>query len=110
MTAPSVVFGAIAKATNWTETGYGKVPGISLDGVQGDDDTRLVLPLCMQYLTPQWVSFFGLVSLNSSYLKEIWRGRQANPTIFLIKCEFRIWSFLLRILSFALLVSSLKFH
>jgi len=58
MAVPSILFGAIAKATNWTNTDYGKFPGIS-EGYE--DDSRLVLPLCLQHLTPQWVAFFGLV-------------------------------------------------
>ena len=44
MTVPSVLFGAIAKATRWEETDWGSAPK--------GTDTKLVLPLCLQYLTP----------------------------------------------------------
>ena len=40
MAGPSVVFGAIAKATNWTETAYGRVPSVPLPGENREDDTR----------------------------------------------------------------------
>ena len=43
MAAPSVVFGAIARATNWNETDYGKVPRAPMPGETKEDDTRQVL-------------------------------------------------------------------
>merc|ERR1719210_175814 len=60
MTAPSVVFGAIARATRWEETEYGKRPSVE------NKDTTLVLPLCLQYLTPPWVAFFGLGAISAA--------------------------------------------
>lgn len=45
MAIPSLLFGAIAKATNWEATGFGHTPA----GKEG----ALVLPLCLHYLTPQ---------------------------------------------------------
>lgn len=58
-----VLFGAIAKATDWESTGYGKVPGAN-----GAKDTGLVLPLCLQYLTPPWVAFFGLGAISAAVM------------------------------------------
>ena len=58
MTAPSVLFGAIARATRWEETGYGHTP--SEDGKDGFDDRKLVLPLCLQYLTPRKSGLFNV--------------------------------------------------
>lgn len=63
MTGPSVMFGAIAKATDWEATGYGKIPGAN-----GAKDTGLVLPLCLQYLTPTWVAFFGLGAISAAVM------------------------------------------
>ena len=40
MAGPAVLFGAVAKATNWNETGYGKVPRALLPGESGEDDSR----------------------------------------------------------------------
>ncbi|XP_071948650.1 high-affinity choline transporter 1-like [Antedon mediterranea] len=50
MTIPSVLIGAIATSTNWTATDYG----------QEITDSNIVLPLVLQYLTPQVVSIIGL--------------------------------------------------
>lgn len=62
MTVPSVLFGAIAKATDWESTAYGKTPSAECK------DTGLVLPLCLQYLTPQWVAFFGLGAISAAVM------------------------------------------
>ena len=42
---PATLFGGVAKATDWTQTGFGHTPT--------PDEAKLVLPLCLQYLTPQ---------------------------------------------------------
>ena len=53
MTGPSVLFGAIAKNTDWSMTDY------PYPAPQGDC-SKVVLPLALQYLTPKAVAFFGL--------------------------------------------------
>ena len=58
MTVPSVTFGMIAKATDWTQTDYGKIP----------ENSGLILPLCLQYLTPTWVAFFGLGAISAAVM------------------------------------------
>ena len=80
MTAPSVLFGAIAKATDWSKVGYnpylsnvtGNRPGELCDpnnpDVCREDDTKLVLPLCLQYLTPPAVAFFGLGAVSAAVM------------------------------------------
>ncbi|XP_033109759.1 high-affinity choline transporter 1-like isoform X2 [Anneissia japonica] len=50
MTIPSILIGAIATSTNWTATDYKREV----------EDSNLVLPLVLQYLTPQAVSTIGL--------------------------------------------------
>ncbi|XP_071948644.1 high-affinity choline transporter 1-like [Antedon mediterranea] len=50
MTIPSFLMGAIGASTNWNETAYG----------QEITDSNIVLPLVLQYLTPQVVSIIGL--------------------------------------------------
>ena len=35
--------------------------------LQGDE-TGLVLPLCLQYLTPTWVAFFGLGAISAAVM------------------------------------------
>merc|ERR1719384_1148860 len=80
MTAPSVLFGAKAKATDWSKVGYnpylsnvtGNRPGELCDpnnpDVCREDDTKLVLPLCLQYLTPPAVAFFGLGAVSAAVM------------------------------------------
>ena len=74
MTAPSVLFGAIAKATDWENVpGYNQtyltIHNCKLGtGECRDDDTKLVLPLCLQYLTPQAVAFFGLGAVSAAVM------------------------------------------
>lgn len=60
MTVPSFLFGAIAKATDWESTGFGKP--------LSDSEAKLVLPLCLQYLTPGWVAFFGLGAVSAAVM------------------------------------------
>ncbi len=45
MAVPSTLFGGIAKATDWQATDFGRAPN--------KEEVSLVLPLCLQYLTPQ---------------------------------------------------------
>ena len=46
----------------WEETEYGKRPSVE------NKDTSLVLPLCLQYLTPPWVAFFGLGAISAAVM------------------------------------------
>merc|ERR1712088_898167 len=50
MTGPSVLFGAIAKNTNWEAAGY--LCGAPSDESDDSTPTKVVLPLALQYLTP----------------------------------------------------------
>lgn len=59
MTVPSVLFGAIAKATDWKS-----VIGHDID----PENTSVVLPLCLQYLTPPVVAFFGLGAISAAVM------------------------------------------
>merc|ERR1712088_508602 len=74
MTAPSVLFGAIGKATDWSQTGYANTKeaqeGCILEHKTecAEDDTKLILPLCLQYLTPPVVAFFGLGAVSAAVM------------------------------------------
>jgi len=57
---PACLIGAIAKATDWSETDFGHTPV--------DYEKKLVLPLVMQYLTPTWVSFVGLGAVSAAVM------------------------------------------
>ncbi|KAG7169260.1 High-affinity choline transporter 1-like 2 [Homarus americanus] len=57
---PACIIGAIAKATDWSQTDYGHTP----EGYQ----VKLVLPLVMQHLTPPWVAFIGLGAVSAAVM------------------------------------------
>ncbi|KAG1651842.1 High-affinity choline transporter 1 [Nymphon striatum] len=57
---PAVLIGAVASATNWSETAYGR--NIT------EDEANQVLPLVLQYLTPPAVSFFGLGAVAAAVM------------------------------------------
>ncbi|XP_012283006.1 high-affinity choline transporter 1 [Orussus abietinus] len=61
MAIPPVLIGAIAKATDWNETGYGSFP-------KTDTETSMILPMVLQYLTPDFVSFFGLGAVSAAVM------------------------------------------
>jgi len=61
MTGPSVLFGAIARATDWSKTDY-------LCGAPEGDTAKVVLPLALQYLTPPAVAFFGLGAVSAAVM------------------------------------------
>ncbi|XP_076317987.1 high-affinity choline transporter 1-like [Tachypleus tridentatus] len=60
MAIPPMMIGVIAKATAWNETSYGEP--------LKPDETALVLPLVLQYLTPSAVSFFGLGAVSAAVM------------------------------------------
>ncbi|KAK3091589.1 hypothetical protein FSP39_020993 [Pinctada imbricata] len=59
MSIPSVLIGAAAVNADWNATAYGK------DQIK---ETAYVLPLALQYLTPAWVSFFGLGAVSAAVM------------------------------------------
>jgi len=61
MTGPSVLFGAVARATDWSKTDY---PCPAPSGTT----SKVVLPLCLQYLTPPVVAFFGLGAVSAAVM------------------------------------------
>jgi len=61
MTGPAVLFGAVAKATDWSLTDY---PCSAPSG----DSAKLVMPLTLQYLTPPAVAWFGLGAVSAAVM------------------------------------------
>uniref|UniRef100_A0A182N4P0 High-affinity choline transporter 1 n=1 Tax=Anopheles dirus TaxID=7168 RepID=A0A182N4P0_9DIPT len=62
MAIPPVLIGAIAKATPWNETDYkGPWPLTT-------QETSMILPMVLQYLTPDFVSFFGLGAVSAAVM------------------------------------------
>ncbi|XP_072400612.1 high-affinity choline transporter 1 [Diabrotica undecimpunctata] len=62
MAIPPVLIGAIAKATAWNETGYQGPYPLTVD------ETSMILPMVLQYLTPSFVSFFGLGAVSAAVM------------------------------------------
>lgn len=68
MAVPPVLIGGIAKATSWNETEYftkynGTVP-------IPKDDTRMILPMVLKYLTPRFVTkTLMAVNVNRGWTK-----------------------------------------
>ncbi|KAK7790627.1 hypothetical protein R5R35_005091 [Gryllus longicercus] len=61
MAIPSVLIGVIAKGTAWNETSYGHAPTKA-------DETSMILPMVLQHLTPDYVSFFGLGAVSAAVM------------------------------------------
>ncbi|XP_076060354.1 high-affinity choline transporter 1-like [Oratosquilla oratoria] len=61
MAVPACIIGAIAKATDWTATDYNQT-------ISTKAQTKLVLPLVLQYLTPGWVAFLGLGAVSAAVM------------------------------------------
>ena len=61
MTGPSVLFGAIAKSTDWSMTDFNC-------SAPAGDEAKVVLPLALQYLTPKAVAFFGLGAVSAAVM------------------------------------------
>ncbi|EDX12421.1 high-affinity choline transporter 1 [Drosophila sechellia] len=62
MAIPPVLIGAIAKATPWNETDYKGPYPLTVD------ETSMILPMVLQYLTPDFVSFFGLGAVSAAVM------------------------------------------
>lgn len=62
MDIPPIIIGAVGRVTAWNETDFkGPIP---LD----KDHQSLVLPLVLQYLTPPFISFFGLGAVSAAVM------------------------------------------
>jgi len=63
-TGPAVILGAIARETDWQSSEYkcGQENNGKLH------NTNIVVPLVLQYLTPNWVAFFGLGAISAAVM------------------------------------------
>lgn len=69
LATPALFLGVAAKSTNWNS-----IQGVSREyvGINGTIiDTRLTLPLVLQYLTPNWVSYVGLGAIASAVISSV---------------------------------------
>ncbi|XP_066267461.1 high affinity choline transporter 1-like [Branchiostoma lanceolatum] len=75
MSIPSVLIGAIGASTDWPETTYGRDPAV-------EGEKRMILPLVIQYLTPTWVSFFGLGAVSAAVMSSTDSSILASSSMF----------------------------
>ncbi|XP_071793524.1 high-affinity choline transporter 1-like [Asterias amurensis] len=62
MSIPSVLIGAVGASTDWNAT------GLNMETMNPYDQSSLVLPLVMQFLTPPVVSFIGLGAVAAAVM------------------------------------------
>ncbi|KAI8503937.1 High affinity choline transporter 1 [Branchiostoma belcheri] len=75
MSVPSILIGAIGASTDWPKTAYGKDPAV-------EGQASLILPLVLQYLTPTWVSFFGLGAVSAAVMSSADSAVLASASLF----------------------------
>ncbi|XP_019639771.1 PREDICTED: high affinity choline transporter 1-like [Branchiostoma belcheri] len=75
MSVPSILIGAIGASTDWPKTEYGKDPAV-------EGQASLILPLVLQYLTPTWVSFFGLGAVSAAVMSSADSAVLASASLF----------------------------
>lgn len=61
LSIPSILLGGIARNADWNATDYGM-------DITTDEQRTQVLPLVLNYLTPPWVSFFGLGAVSAAVM------------------------------------------
>ncbi|KAG8228031.1 hypothetical protein J437_LFUL003667 [Ladona fulva] len=75
MAIPSAFIGIIARGTDWsTVEGYNR----NLTSA----DAGIVLPLSLRYLTPEWVSFFGLGAVSAAVMSSADSSILASSAMF----------------------------
>nr|XP_022316621.1 high-affinity choline transporter 1-like isoform X2 [Crassostrea virginica]XP_022316628.1 high-affinity choline transporter 1-like isoform X2 [Crassostrea virginica]XP_022316636.1 high-affinity choline transporter 1-like isoform X2 [Crassostrea virginica] len=80
MSVPSVLIGAVAVNADWNRTAY-----VTRDNFNASDLPNRasdILPLVLQYLTPNWVSFFGLGAVSAAVMSS------ADSSILSASCMF----------------------
>ncbi|XP_067673226.1 high-affinity choline transporter 1-like [Haliotis asinina] len=86
MALPAVLFGAVAASTDWNHTSYdGPLPIPS-------ERLNLILPMCLQFLCPDFVSFVGLGAVSAAVMSSADSSIFSASSMFsrnIYKCIFR---------------------
>lgn len=80
MAVPAALLGAAARSTDWTFIANQTTMFINANGTI--IDTRLTLPLVLQYLTPSWVAFVGLGAISAAVMSS------ADSSVLSASCMF----------------------
>ncbi|XP_076799546.1 high-affinity choline transporter 1-like [Clavelina lepadiformis] len=64
MAVPSILVGAIAASTNWSNTSYQE----GLISPSANNETSAILPIVLQHLTPPAVAFVGLGAVSAAVM------------------------------------------
>ncbi|XP_048763871.1 high-affinity choline transporter 1-like [Ostrea edulis] len=80
MSVPSVLIGAIAVNTDWNRTAFVTRDNLNVSEISSRSSD--ILPLVLQYLTPEWVSFFGLGAVSAAVMSS------ADSSILSASCMF----------------------
>ncbi|XP_062608123.1 high-affinity choline transporter 1-like [Saccostrea cucullata] len=80
MSVPSVLLGAIAVNADWNSTAYVTRDNFNVSDIPNRASD--ILPLVLQYLTPDWVSFFGLGAVSAAVMSS------ADSSILSASCMF----------------------
>ncbi|CAN0094844.1 high affinity choline transporter 1 [Lampetra fluviatilis] len=62
MAVPCIIIGAVGASTNWNETSYG------LPDPKARNESDMILPIVMQHLCPEYISFFGLGAVAAAVM------------------------------------------
>ncbi|XP_048763868.2 high-affinity choline transporter 1-like [Ostrea edulis] len=80
MSVPSILIGAIAVNADWNRTAF--VTKDNFNASEISSRSSDILPLVLQYLTPEWVSFFGLGAVSAAVMSS------ADSSILSASCMF----------------------
>ncbi|XP_061181874.1 high-affinity choline transporter 1-like [Saccostrea echinata] len=80
MSIPSILIGAIAVNADWSRTAYVTRDNFNVSDIPNRASD--ILPLVLQYLTPEWVSFFGLGAVSAAVMSS------ADSSILSASCMF----------------------
>eukprot|EP00794_Sanderia_malayensis_P015049 gene15049-16602_t len=70
MAVPSIIIGAIGASTDWTQTKYWS-KAINFNKTENTIKPEFTMPLVLQYLTPEWVSFIGLGAVSAAVMSSV---------------------------------------